>query len=89
MIDTLVRRLVARAARLRVCASASLLCTWPLHAYADPATSTELADLSLQQLSELEVTSVSKMAELLSAAPASIYAGRGGVQPDEMHHSGR
>jgi iron complex outermembrane receptor protein len=43
-----------------------------------------LADLSLQQLSNLEVTSVSKSPELLRQAPASIYV----ITHDEIARSG-
>jgi iron complex outermembrane receptor protein len=43
-----------------------------------------LADLSLRELSDLEVTSVSKSAELLRLAPASIYV----ITHDEIIRSG-
>ena len=43
------------------------------HAAAYGAESEELARLSLQQLTDIQVTSVSKAPQLLSAAPASIY----------------
>jgi iron complex outermembrane receptor protein len=50
-----------------------------------PAESVEsLADLSLQQLSTVEVTSVSKSAQMLQHAPASIYV----ITHDEIARSG-
>ncbi|MFL6617796.1 MAG: hypothetical protein ACJ8MH_04305, partial [Povalibacter sp.] len=45
------------------------LCGWSV-AHAAPAADA-LTDLSLEELSNLEVTSVSKSAELLKQAPAS------------------
>ena len=53
-------------------------------ALADDAPAEELAQFSLEQLSELEVTSVSKSAEPLRAAPASIYV----ITQDEILRSG-
>ena len=53
-------------------------------ASADDAPAEELAHFSLEQLSELEVTSVSKAAEPLRAAPASIYV----ITHDEILRSG-
>ena len=48
---------------------------WLVSAAAQAAVSStkEIADLSLEELSGIEVTSVSRRAEPLSAAPASIY----------------
>jgi iron complex outermembrane receptor protein len=50
----------------------------------DEARAEALAQLSLEQLSQLEVTSVSKAAEPLSAAPASIYV----ITQDEILRAG-
>jgi len=48
------------------------------------AVSEELSQLSLQQLTDIEVTSVSKTPELLSAAPASIYV----ISQEDIRRSG-
>ncbi len=62
-----------------LCALASM--TLPSRA----ATATEtLADLSLEELSNIEVTSVSKSAETLRAAPAAIYV----ITHDDILRSG-
>src|SRR5689334_21715632 len=45
---------------------------------------TDLAKMSLEQLSKVEVTSVSKSAEALRYAPASIYV----ISADEIARSG-
>jgi iron complex outermembrane receptor protein len=68
---------IRRAARYRVCVAAAILCV------AAPAFSqlvadaggpvTELLRMSLEELANVEVTSVSKSAQSLSSAPASIY----------------
>lgn len=61
-------------------AVATLLC-----AHTSLAVAAErLADLSLQQLSDVEVTSVSKSSELLRLAPASIYV----ITQDEIARAG-
>jgi len=41
--------------------------------YAAPARAADLTDLSLEQLGDIEVTSVSRRTERLADAPASIY----------------
>lgn len=51
---------------------------------AEPSPIEPLADLSLEELSNLEVTSVSKSAELLRRAPAAIYV----ITHDEIVRSG-
>ncbi len=51
---------------------------------ADAQSVDHLADLSLRELSELEVTSVSKSSELLRQAPASIYV----ITHDDIIRSG-
>src|SRR4051812_26172218 len=58
------------------------LCGWSV-AHADPGADA-LTDLSLEELSNLEVTSVSKSAELLKQAPASIYV----ITHEEIIRSG-
>src|SRR4051812_19927709 len=58
------------------------LCGWSV-AHAAPAADA-LTDLSLEELSNLEVTSVSKSAELLKQAPASIYV----ITHEEIIRSG-
>ena len=56
-----------------------------VHSAAEPAPpSDSLAELSLEELSNLEVTSVSKSAESLRQAPASIYV----ITHDEILRSG-
>jgi iron complex outermembrane receptor protein len=56
----------------------------PESASAENATDTDLADLSLEQLSNIEVTSVSKRAESLQDAPASIYV----ISAEDIRRSG-
>ena len=53
-------------------------------AMADAPSSGDLADLSLEQLSNVEITSVSRRAERLSDAPASIYV----ISSDDIRRSG-
>ncbi len=53
-------------------------------AFAQAGRAPELADLSLEELANLEVTSVSGRAERLSGAPASIYV----ITADEIRRSG-
>jgi iron complex outermembrane receptor protein len=53
-------------------------------AQAQPASRDGLADLSLEELANLEVTSVSRRAEPLSAAPASIFV----ITDDDIRRSG-
>jgi iron complex outermembrane recepter protein len=68
------RLLLALAAAAGCCAAAA----------AELPTTRELADLSLEQLANLEVTSVSKKAERLSDAPASIFV----ITADDIRRSG-
>ena len=49
-----------------------------------PTASRELADLSLEQLANLEITSVSKRPERLADAPASVFV----IAADEIRRSG-
>lgn len=51
---------------------------------ASATSSRELADLSLDQLSAIQITSVSKRIESLSDAPASIFV----ITNDDIHRSG-
>jgi iron complex outermembrane receptor protein len=78
-----------QAVALAPVSSVSPTATWALAAIlcgqASLAVAVErLADLSLQELSDVEVTSVSKSAELLRLAPASIYV----ITQDEIARSG-
>lgn len=64
-----------------------LATTWLCVAFAMPvyaAVSGDLADLSLDQLSAIQITSVSKHAENLSDAPASIFV----ITNDDIRRSG-
>ena len=49
------------------------------------ATPNELADLSLEELSNIEVTSVSRRAERLGDAQASVYV----ISADQIRRSGQ
>jgi iron complex outermembrane receptor protein len=51
---------------------------------AQPASRGDLADLSLEELANLEVTSVSRRAEPLSEAPASVFV----ITRDDIRRSG-
>ncbi|MET0988984.1 MAG: hypothetical protein ABW034_26650 [Steroidobacteraceae bacterium] len=77
-----------RVRRLSACIHAALAAAalLSLCSPAGAATTTveSIAELSLQEISDLEVTSVSKTAELLSAAPAAIYV----ITHDEIARSG-
>jgi len=53
-------------------------------AHAAVSSTKEIADLSLEELAGIEVTSVSRRAEPLSAAPASIYV----ITADAIHRAG-
>ena len=65
---------VARCAGTLLGAAAALLCAAPARAQAAvQVAAKDLADLSLEELARLEVTSVSGKAEPLSGAPASIF----------------
>jgi iron complex outermembrane receptor protein len=56
-----------------------------LYAFAEqPLMVSDLADLSLEQLSAIEVTSVSRRPERLSDAPASIYV----ISAEDIRRSG-
>ena len=55
-----------------------------LGAAAAPAGARELADLSLEELANIEVTSVSRRAERLSEAPASIFV----ITHEDIRRSG-
>jgi iron complex outermembrane recepter protein len=77
--------------RFRPCnpCMAVLIAIWvvasrPVHAAAVSSPPEQLASMSLQQLADLQVTSVSKAAEPLSRAPASIYV----ITHDEIVRSG-
>ena len=65
-----------RRVSLVFCAAAALC--------ALPAGAADLADLSLEQLANIEVTSVSKRAERLTDAPASIYV----ITNDDIRRAG-
>ena len=76
-----VRRLAACIHATLTAATLLSVCP-PADAAMTPVES--IAELSLRELSALEVTSVSKTAELLSAAPAAIYV----ITHDEIARSG-
>ncbi|HET7597982.1 MAG TPA: TonB-dependent receptor [Burkholderiales bacterium] len=66
---------------------AALFCCFPVANAAQSAAllaGRDLADLSLEELSNIEVTSVSKRAESLSDAPASIFV----ITNDDIRRSG-
>jgi iron complex outermembrane receptor protein len=65
------------------CAGAALTLLMQVPAYADTAQE-PLADLSLQELANLPVTSVSKKPEPLSGAPAAIYV----ITNDDIRRAG-
>ena len=53
-------------------------------AWAQPTRGPEIADLSLEELADLPVTSVSRRAERLADAPASIYV----IHAEDIRRSG-
>jgi iron complex outermembrane receptor protein len=63
---------------------AVLLFCFAQRALTQPAGTAELADLSLEDLANLEITSVSRRAERLSDAPASIFV----ITGDDIRRSG-
>ena len=77
-MDWRIRTAFDRAIR---CANVALLC---LGAQAAGAQGRDLADLSLEELANVEVTSVSGRAESLSGAAASIYV----ITNDDIRRSG-
>jgi iron complex outermembrane receptor protein len=71
--------------KARVLLLASLACTLPALATPEPADPVSaLSRMSLEELANVEVTSVSKSAQSLSTAPASIYV----ITRDEIMSSG-
>jgi iron complex outermembrane receptor protein len=73
--------------RIRVALLAAFFCCFPVVNAAQSAAllaGRDLADLSLEELSNIEVTSVSKRAESLSDAPASIFV----ITNDDIRRSG-
>src|SRR5690349_2282565 len=56
----------------------------PLSAYGEPDAAGDLSQMSLEQLANVQVTSVSKTAEALRLAPATIYV----IGADEIARSG-
>jgi iron complex outermembrane receptor protein len=67
-----------------VLAAISLSCLGTAAAGAEPIQLAELADLSLEELVNVEVTSVSRRAERLADAPASIFV----INADDIRRSG-
>src|SRR5262245_51396943 len=55
-----------------------------LLAFAPPAQAADLADLSIEELSNIQVTSVAKRSERLLDAPASIYV----ITNEDIRRSG-
>ncbi len=76
----------APAYRMRAGLFAALVSSllYPLPSYAAPAEDNGLADLSLEQLADLPVTSVSKKPEPLANAAASVYV----ITNDDIRRSG-
>jgi iron complex outermembrane receptor protein len=66
------------------CLLAALSVAWASPAQADEPPTEDLADLSLEQLSQVEIISVSRRSERLSDAPASIYV----ISNDDISRSG-
>ncbi len=66
-----------------LCALVAFALTPPLHAEETPSVE-DLRDLSIEELSNLPVTSVSKSAQPLSEAPASIFV----ISADDIRRSG-
>jgi iron complex outermembrane receptor protein len=67
----------------RACLAMSAACS-AFAADAQPPKAADLADLSIEELANLQITSVSRRAELLSDAAASIYV----VTGDDVRRSG-
>ncbi|MDY6984413.1 MAG: TonB-dependent receptor plug domain-containing protein, partial [Pseudomonadota bacterium] len=72
-----------RGARVRLLLSAVSLCVAQAQAQ-DAFSPQQLASLSLEDLANLEITSVSRRAQSVSAAPASIYV----ITSDDIRRSG-
>ena len=68
----------------RTCALLALCSASAVALAAEPPSARELAELSLEQLANLEITSVSKRPERLADAPASIFV----ITADEIRRSG-
>jgi iron complex outermembrane recepter protein len=69
---------------LALSACAALAASWPAFASDQEDPLTELSRMSLEQLARVQVTSVSKSAQSLSTAPASIYV----ITREEILRSG-
>src|SRR5262245_57958275 len=78
----MTRTRTSRFARVGLIVSLCLTCAVP--ARGDDRDSTDLADLSLEELSDLIVTSVSRRAEPLGEAAASIYV----ITAEQIRRSG-
>ena len=78
--------LAARGKRCgRLVAFGALLAAAPVMVFAaEPTQSADLADLSIEELGNIQVTSVSKRAESLSDAPASIFV----ITGEDIRRSG-
>ena len=66
---------------LRMAALLPLLASWP--ALADPAAA-DIADMSIEELANIEITSVSKKPEPLAGAAASVFV----ITADDIRHAG-
>ena len=73
-----IRRLRLARARAAAALGSMVLAITPLHA------ATDLAELSLEQLSDIVVTSVSRRQERLGAAAASVYV----ISSEDIRRSG-
>src|SRR6476659_4460466 len=67
---------------LRLACSASLLLALP--AFAETAPQLDMADMSIEDLANIQITSVSKKPERLAAAAASVFV----ITADDIRRSG-
>jgi iron complex outermembrane receptor protein len=79
-----VRHSAVAAVHRRKAAACAALCCAASFATAQPLPGSELADLSIEELANLEVTSVSRRAERLSDAAASLYV----ITGEDIRRSG-
>ncbi|RSZ59512.1 TonB-dependent receptor [Massilia atriviolacea] len=73
-----------RAARHAAVVAPLLLPAWPAAAQLSPAAADAMADMSIEELANIQVTSVSKKPERLGAAAASVFV----ITADDIRRSG-
>lgn len=73
-----------KLSRLKLLLATTILTLPAPFAYADDLQPADLLSMSLKQLSDIEVTSVSKTSEKASEAAAAIYV----IMPEDIHRSG-